>query len=124
MKLKLSSDLWLLDVVFHYLKERLDRRVLVGGDFNYSRLLDDLYGLSGNHEFFDRIADEGFVSLHRLFHVGDEQTFFRKNGQPHQLDYWYADAGLSGHAVACEVVPYEEVSKFSDHTPLIAHLDL
>jgi hypothetical protein len=40
IKLKLNPDLWLLDVIFYFLKNYLDRRILVGGDFNYSRLLD------------------------------------------------------------------------------------
>jgi exonuclease III len=44
MKLELSDDLWLLDVVFFFLKQRLHGPLLIGGDFNYSRLLDDLYG--------------------------------------------------------------------------------
>ncbi|MFW6197706.1 MAG: endonuclease/exonuclease/phosphatase family protein [Myxococcota bacterium] len=65
IKLKNNNDVWFIDVLFYFLKRRLDRPLLVGGDFNTSRLLDDLHGNNGNHEFFDRIAAEGFVSLHR-----------------------------------------------------------
>jgi hypothetical protein len=72
MKLKRNPDLWLTDVVFHHVRPLLGTKVLVGGDFNASRLLDKRSGAGGNNEFFDRIAKEGFVSLHRKFHEADE----------------------------------------------------
>ncbi|MDH4218025.1 MAG: hypothetical protein OEZ52_14160 [Candidatus Aminicenantes bacterium] len=96
--------------------------MIVGGDFNYSRLLDDLYGERGNHEFFDRIRDEGFMSFHRLFHETDEQTFFKKGGMEHQLDYLYGDTPVVAHVESCEVVPYAQIEELSDHTPLFADL--
>jgi len=120
MKLKKNENLWLLDVLFYFLRERLGNRLIAGGDFNYSRLLDDLYGERGNHEFFDRISDEGFVSLHRMFHDADEQTFFQKRGLGHQLDYLYCDKPMSGYVSSCKVVPYSEVKGLSDHAPLVA----
>jgi len=113
MKLKKNKDLWLLDVLFYFLRNR---------DFNYSRLLDDLYGERGNHEFFDRIGKEGFVSLHRIFHDADEQTFFKKGGMKHQLDYLYTDGSIAKHAVSCKVIPFSQVAEFSDHAPLVADL--
>jgi exonuclease III len=120
IKLKKNKNLWLLDVLFYFLRDRLGKGLLLGGDFNYSRLLDDAYGESGNHEFFDRIRDEGFLSLHRMFHEEDEQTFFRKRTLGHQLDYLYADSPVAKFVVSCDVVPYTEVNEFSDHTPLVA----
>jgi len=122
MKLNLNEDLWLLDVVFYFLKRYLDRPLLVGGDFNYSRLLDDLYGANGNHEFFDRIQAEGFVNLHRQFHDADQQTFFQKRGRGHQLDYLYGNKTVGEMASSCEVWDYNLVSDFSDHAPLVADL--
>ena len=89
----------------------------MGGDFNYSRLLDELYGERGNHEFFDRISDEGFISFHRLFHEADEQTFFKKGGMEHQLDYLYGDIPVASYVLSCEVVPYIQVKELSDHAP-------
>ena len=64
IKLALNRDVWLLDVLFYFVKHRLARPLLVGGDFNYSRLLDEPTP-RGNAEFFDRLESEGFVSLHR-----------------------------------------------------------
>jgi len=122
IKLKLNPDLWLLDVIFYYLKNYLDRRILVGGDFNYSRLLDPPDRPRGNNEFFDRIKNEGFVSLHRLFHDNDERTFFQAKRKPLQLDYLYTDAVLAKRVSRCDVVPYSEVERFSDHAPLIAEI--
>jgi exonuclease III len=123
MRLKKNKDLWLLDVLFYFLRMRLGTRIIVGGDFNYSRLLDKLYGDTGNNEFFDRINDEGFVSLHRKFHTEDEQTYFKKGGLGHQLDYLFSDAPVAEYATACRVVPYSEVEGMSDHAPLVAVLD-
>lgn len=120
IKLKKNKDLWLLDVLFYFLRERLENQLIVGGDFNYSRLLDDLYGERGNHEFFDRIRDEGFMSFHRMFHEADEHTFFKKGAMGHQLDYLYGDSSVASYVESCEVVPYTQVMELSDHTPLIA----
>jgi endonuclease/exonuclease/phosphatase family metal-dependent hydrolase len=121
MKLKNNPDLWFTDVLFTFLKKQLDH-VLVGGDFNASRLLDRTLGERGNKEFFDRIASEGFVSLHRKFHDMDEQTFFKKGKGRHQLDYLYGDAKVAAQARSCCVVPYEEVREYSDHAPLVVEL--
>lgn len=122
MRLKLNKDLWLLDVLFHYLRPLLGSRLLVGGDFNYSRLLDPPKRPRGNNEFFDRLAAEGFVSLHRRFHDRDSQTFFKKNGREHQLDYLYADEPVARYATACRAHPYDDVTELSDHSPLVADL--
>lgn len=120
MKLKQNPDLWLLDVVFFFLKAQLGTRFMVGGDFNYSRLLDTTLGEErGNNEFFDRVATEGFVSLHRLFHDADERTFFHPKRAHHQLDYLYADAPMAKYASGCFVHP---VTEYSDHAPLVADL--
>jgi hypothetical protein len=121
MKLKKNPDLWLLDVLFYFLRPLLGQRLLVGGDFNYSRLMDEPLE-DGNNEFFDRIRDQGFVSIHRRFHPSDEQTYFNKSKGPHQLDYLYADAPVADLATACVVHPHAEVAGFSDHAPLIADL--
>lgn len=122
MKLKANPDLWFLDVVFFHLKPLLGSRFVVGGDFNYSRLLDVTLGKSrGNNEFFDRIAEEGFVSLHRLFHAADERTFFHPRRAHHQLDYLYADAPVAAHAIGCFVHAVTD-TQYSDHAPLVADL--
>ncbi|MCC7542417.1 MAG: endonuclease/exonuclease/phosphatase family protein [Deltaproteobacteria bacterium] len=123
MKLKRNPHLWLLDVLFYFLRSRLGSPLLVGGDFNYSRLLDDRNGEGGNAEFFDRVASEGFVSLHRRFHEQDEQTYFHPRRRKHQLDYLYSSASVGEHATACSVTPYEQVREFSDHAPLVCDFD-
>lgn len=120
VKLKANPDLWFLDVLFFFLKSKLGSRFLVGGDFNYSRLLDvTLGGERGNNEFFDRVANEGFVSLHRLFQDSDQRTFFHPKRAHHQLDYLYADASVAAYTKACWVHP---VTDYSDHAPLVAVL--
>lgn len=116
IKLKKNPDLWFLDVVFHYLRPLLGSQLIVGGDFNASRKLDETLGERGNNEFFDRINDEGFVSLHRLFHADDQRTFFKKGRAEHQLDYLYADAPVARFARSCMVQPE---SDFSDHAAIV-----
>ena len=123
IKLKLQRNVWLLDVVFHFLKSRVDRPLIVGGDFNSSRLFD-VPKPRGNAEFFDRIATEGFASLHRLFYQQDETTFFSKRARPHQLDYLYTDHSLASRTTNCWVVSRQEVEMFSDHSPVVADLAL
>jgi endonuclease/exonuclease/phosphatase family metal-dependent hydrolase len=94
--------------------------VIIGGDFNTSRLFDTPKP-RGNAEFLDRV-EEQFTSLHRRFHDKDERTFFG-NGE-HQLDYLYADSTLASRATNCWVVPREEVDQFSDHSPVVADLEI
>jgi hypothetical protein len=119
MKLKKNPDLWFLDVLFAFLKPALGSRFLVGGDYNYSRLLDETLGERGNNEFFDRIGKEGFVSLHRLFHASDERTYFHPTHAHHQLDYLYADAPVAAQTLSCFV---NGQTPYSDHSPVIADL--
>lgn len=123
IQLTLNSDVWLLDVVSHFLTHQLGEPLLVGGDFNCSRLLDEPIP-RGNAEFFDRLENDGFVSLHRRFHDSDEQTFFRKGRRGHQLDYLYADTTLAGRADDCRVIPRQIVESYSDHSPVVAKLAL
>jgi endonuclease/exonuclease/phosphatase (EEP) superfamily protein YafD len=111
-----TPDLWFLDVIFHHLRPLLGSQLIIGGDFNASRKLDETLGERGNNEFFDRINDEGFVSLHRLFHSADQRTFFARGRAEHQLDYLYADAPVVRFARSCTVQPESE---FSDHSAIV-----
>ena len=124
LKLKNNPDLWFSDVLFHHVRPLLGRRVLLGGDLNASRKFDTPSRNRGNNEFFDRIATEGFVSLHRQFHDADEQTFFKKGGGAHQLDYIFADEPIAKLASSCNVHAFEEVSRFSDHAPLVVDFSM
>jgi len=127
IKLRKNPDLWLLDVVFYFLKTLLGQRLLVGGDFNYSRLLDETMAGGrdrGNNEFFDRIGDEGFVSIHRRFHPADERTYFKEGRAHHQLDYLYGDTHVASIAKKCWVEPHSVIAEFSDHAPLVADIEL
>lgn len=122
IKLALNPDVWLLDVITHFLEHRLVEPLIIGGDFNCSRLLDDPTP-RGNNEFFDRLTNDGFVSLHRLFHDSDEQTFFQQpERRKHQLDYLYTDSTLAQRATQCRVIPRHMVETYSDHSPLVAEL--
>jgi exonuclease III len=121
MRLKLNPRLWLLDVLLYFARPLLGQRLLLGGDFNASRLLDDPTP-QGNNELFDRIADEGFVSLHRKFHDADEQTHFVPGNRAHQLDYLYGDALVAEMALGAHVHPFHEAERFSDHAPLVVDL--
>jgi exonuclease III len=120
MKLKKNPDLWFLDVLFHFLRPMIGTKLIVGGDFNSSRLLDATLGERGNNEFFDRIRDEGFVSLHCLFHESDERTYFKAGKAPHQLDYLYADAPVAESCRGCTV--RLDNMEYSDHAPLLCEL--
>ncbi len=123
VKLEHNPRMWLLDVLFFQLRSELDagRRFIVGGDFNYSRLLDlPPRGNHGNNEFFDRLGREGFVSLHRKFRTHDDQTFFRRGQRAHQLDYLYSDPDTGNRCANSKVVDYNLVATWSDHAPLLA----
>lgn len=61
----------LLDVIFYFLAKRLSAPLVIGGDFNDSRLLDEPVP-RGNVEFFERVASRGFVELIRKFYSNDE----------------------------------------------------
>lgn len=122
LKLTLNRDLWLQDVIFYFLRRELGSPLVVGGDFNTSRLLD-VPKPRGNVEFFERLDKSGFCSLHRRFHDTDEQTFFHPKRRPHQLDYLYADPNTARRAVACYVVKDPVDAGLSDHAPLVADFE-
>lgn len=121
IKLTQNPDVWLQDVVFYFLRENLNGSLIVGGDFNTSRLLDEPKP-RGNTEFFERLEQAGFVSLHRLFHDVDVQTYFHPKSRPHQLDYLYSDATIAAKTIACNVL--YAPPRFSDHAPLVAEITL
>jgi endonuclease/exonuclease/phosphatase family metal-dependent hydrolase len=123
MVLSVQDDLWLLDVLFFFLRRRIEgTQFLIGGDFNYSRLFDVPVN-RGNTEFFERTEGEGFMSLHRKFRNHDDQTYFKPGLRPHQLDYLLADPITLNRCTSCRVIDYAEVHEFSDHAPMLAQLN-
>jgi exonuclease III len=122
IRIECVAGVWILDVVSFFVARRLPRPLLLGGDFNSSRRLDRPGEPAANAEFFDRLAARGLVSLHRKFNDEDEQTFFRSDVQPHQLDYLLVDPDTARRATRCEVGAYADVERWTDHAPLVAEI--
>ena len=50
-----------------------------------------MYGPPGNAEWFDYVAEAGWVDCRKRFHDEEQQTFFRKGAAPYQLDHLSVD---------------------------------
>ena len=104
--------------------------IIIAGDFNMDRRMDEnptgstfaLKGTFPTNNFFDAIQDIGFHDCMRKFNNTPVQTYRPRRGKfPWELDHMFATQGLYYHLTEINV---PEMSKLSDHDPIIANFDL
>lgn len=104
--------------------------IIIAGDFNMDRRMDEnptgstlaLKGTFPTNNFFDAILDMGFHDCMRKFNDKPIQTYRPRRGEfPWELDHMFATKGLYDHLTEINV---PEMSKLSDHDPIIANFDL
>jgi endonuclease/exonuclease/phosphatase family metal-dependent hydrolase len=98
---------------------------LVMGDFN-SRMGVPAGGSGSagpDDRIFAALQSAGYVDLFGLFHPGEGAATFRGAGG-YRLDYIFASAELSAHAISCEILRTELAERASDHYPVVAEFDL
>jgi exonuclease III len=127
IKLRRNPYIWRADVIFGALRflPKLGLPFVFGGDWNTSRLFDERYGPRDNNEFFDRMADAGFIDCLRRFHNTEVRTWFRPGDAHYQLDHLFCDDAFAKRLTSCLVhsEPAESMG-YSDHAPIIADFDI
>lgn len=128
MKLKLSKDVWVADLLWAGLAGEMkgESPWVVGGDLNASITFDTTWsgGPWGNQELMDRMADLGFVEC--LFHNQGRltPTFRNKTGGKviHQIDHLFVSSPLEQRLRFCTTGDAVSVfgDSLSDHPPTIA----
>lgn len=112
--------------IFSQLEERFrGRRFIVGGDLNASRQFDRVYGSKTHGEFFERVEHLSFFECHRKFHAEEQQSFWgSRYKNKYQIDHLFISDNLKDKLISCEVLNDERVRGLSDHSPLIAQLEI
>jgi len=98
---------------------------IVAGDFNASIQWDERLRSNPHQLLFERVLGFGLVDCLAKFNHTPIRTFRKKGAKiPWQLDYVFCSKKLADRVVRCEVVENEEVTKLSDHNPIITEFDL
>jgi len=100
--------------------------ILIAGDFNMDRRMDDnptgtkfaAKGTYPTNEFFDAILDMGFLDCMRKFNPDPVKTHrHARSDFPWELDHMFATKELYSHLNQIQTL---EVPELSDHDPIIA----
>lgn len=121
-----DTKYWEVEVVAHFLRDQLiDERFVFGGDVNSSLLLDKVYRHSNNARLWKNLEMQGFYDL-RLGHFKTEQqTFFRNNTHPYQLDHLFGDETTKKSTSSWEVLTHVARDlQLSDHAPILVEIHL
>ncbi|MHC4543171.1 MAG: endonuclease/exonuclease/phosphatase family protein [Planctomycetota bacterium] len=117
----------LSDLTFLLHEKMGKRQFIVGGDLNISPQWDEQYPEHGfsHRNIFDRLTDFGLVNCLEKFHTDPIQTMRHpKSDFPWQNDYVFANKELIDSLISCDVVNDPEVSRLSDHNPVVAIFDV
>ena len=119
-----STKVWEIEVLAHQLRPVFaGRRFVLGGDLNAGLLLDEVYGYKNNVNLWNNMAIKGYIDLRPRYSETEQQTFFRENTKPYQLDHFFGDstteASVKSWAVLTEVA---RELKLSDHAPVVIDL--
>ena len=100
--------------------------ILIAGDFNMDRRMDDnptgtkfaAKGTYPTNEFFDAILDMGFYDCMRKFNSDPVKTHRHARSQfPWELDHMFATEDLYARLTEIRTI---EVPELSDHDPIVA----
>jgi endonuclease/exonuclease/phosphatase family metal-dependent hydrolase len=105
------------------------KHILIAGDFNMDRMMDEnptgsrfvKKGERTHNLFFDSIVDLGFSDCLRKFHPNYLQTYRHNRGNyPWELDHMFATNDLYHNLQSIEVLSSEQINTLSDHNPIVA----
>lgn len=106
------------------------KNILIAGDFNMDRRMDDNptgskfanKGTTPTNDFFDALLDMGFYDCMRKFQSNPIQTHRNARSKfPWELDHMFATEDLYNSLTDINTV---EVQELSDHDPIIANFNI
>lgn len=117
------GQIWL---AINYYADLLGNSTILIGDFNSNKIWDYKDRVGNHSDVVRKLADNNIHSIyhkHFNFEQGKEghPTFFqnRNRNRPYHIDYCFVSSDLSEKVKNIEIGPYEDWSKYSDHSPLI-----
>ena len=115
----------LSDLTHLFLKKKLQKYILIGGDFNADEALDEKQRNRSHHLFFERLKDFGFYDCCKKFNRDRVCTLRHKHSSfPWQNDYLFAGKKLYDACISSRVIDDKQLYEISDHNPIIAEFDL
>jgi len=119
------EKIWEIEVATHFLRPVLEGKQFVfGGDLNSGYLFDTLYHYENNKIMFENIRKQGYIDLRLAHSISEQQTYFRKNKGPYQLDHLFGDAVTDDRTTRWEVLSHVARDlKLSDHAPVIVEIN-
>lgn len=114
-----EKEMWEIEPIAHELGSVLGGRQFVfGGDLNSSVLFDD--GRAGeNTRLFENLRSQNFHDLGVRHGVSEQQTFFKENTRPFQLDYLFGDEQTDATVTSWRVLSaVASELGLSDHAPI------
>lgn len=121
-----SKQVWEIEVIAHELQSILSTNEFVlGGDLNSALLLDKIYRRKTNKRLWANLEAQGIHDLRPLHSLEEQQTFFRDNTHPYQLDHLFGSKTMLSKTALWKVLP-EIVTEMglSDHAPIIIEISL
>ena len=115
----------LSDLTHLFYKKKLQKWILIGGDFNADEALDETQRNRAHHLFFERLKDFGFYDCCKKFNSERVRTLRHKHSDFHwQNDYLFAGKKLYDACTSSKVIDDPSLYEISDHNPIIAEFDL
>lgn len=123
-----DGSLWETDVIPVELRRLFGNETFVwGGDLNSAEDMDDVPNFAGgNRQLRENWREAGSFDLRRGFFEQEQQTFFRPNTKPWQIDHVFADEATRDRVVGWHVDPTPAVEyepPLSDHAPIVIEID-
>ena len=118
------KKIWEIEVAAHFLKPILGQKQFVlGGDLNSGHLFDTVYRYNNNKIMFENLRQQGYIDLRLAHSDSEQQTYFKKNNGPYQLDHLFGDAVTAESTTVWEVLTHVARDlQLSDHAPVVIEL--
>jgi exonuclease III len=119
------KKIWEVEVATHFLSPILEgKRFIFGGDLNSGYLFDTVYRYDNNKILFENMRQQGFIDLRLAHSVVEQQTYFKDNKGPYQLDQVFGDARTAARTTQWEVLSHVARDlELSDHAPVIVEIN-
>lgn len=113
----------------------MGRRFVVGGDINFSRLMNKTMkgknGITASiDEWFEKNSQRGLVDCFSQFHSEEQRTWYgkqQKSGRadhPYQLDHFFCDTETAKQIRNCWVDEKPALDGLSDHAPIWMEINI
>jgi exonuclease III len=118
------KKIWELEVATYFLRPILEGKQFVfGGDLNSGHLFDTVNHYDNNKIMFENMRKQGFIDLRLEHSDSEQQTYFKENKGPYQLDHLFGDVKTAASTTRWDVLSHVAKDlELSDHAPVIVEI--